>query len=232
MFQKFVIRAALAASALAMAACAQAPRETNPRLSDPLPPPAPVTQAAPQAPVQAAPQAGAQDIVLRGAAYAVSGDGRFPPNSQMTVRVYDAAVGDVNQWVAEQSFTRSGGLPWPYSMNFRSEALRGVSQPALAARIEGPRGELIYQTEQAVALVPGKAEDIPMSFVGGGVGIAPAANPAQSYVGASVQREVPTRYGIPDDRAAYGTQNYDASVYPGQSYQPSTLSGPPSNGVF
>lgn len=241
MFKTITGRAALCAALFAMTACAQAPRNADPRLSQPLPPPGSnlsggaIPQQQQQIPVQpraATPQAGAQDIVLRGAAYAASGDGRFPPQSRMTVRVYDAAVGDVNEWIAEQSFTRSGVLPWPYTMRFRTEALKGVARPALAARIEGPDGRLVYQSQQAVPLVEGGSEDIPMVSVGVGGGSVALPQAREQYVGAPIQQRPLTSYGIPDDRATYGTPNYDNPAYSGQSFEPTSISGPPSNGVF
>jgi uncharacterized lipoprotein YbaY len=237
MFKPLVGRAALCGALLAMAACAQAPREANPVLSQPLPPPGPNVSGGPipqsqyAAPPQAGPRAGAQDIVLRGAAFAASGTGAFPPSSRMTVRVYDAAVGDVNDWVAEQSYTRSGALPWPYEMRFRTEALNGVVRPALAARIEGPDGRLYYRSERAVPLVEGGSEDIPMSAVSAGGAVSLPGAQGQ-YVGAPVQRGAQSSYGIPDDRASYGAPSYDAPVYPGQTYEPTSISGPPSNSIF
>lgn len=242
MYKPFVGRAALTAALFAMAACSTAQRNPDPRLSQPLPPPGPSYSGGGQqyapAPVQAQPQpgglAGAQDIVLRGVAYAASGDGRFPPNSKMTVRVFDAAGGDVNNPDVEQSFTRSGVLPWPYTMNFRTEAIAGLRQPTLAAQIEGPDGQLIYRSAQAVPLVPGGSEDIPMAAASGSASAGAIPAPAQidPFTGAPIQRGPQPRYGIPDDRNAYGAPNYDSTVYPGQSYQPVGISGPPSNGVF
>lgn len=242
MLNRLFGRAALCGAVLAMSACAQSSRDVNPRISQPLPPPGPnisggpipQSQLAARPPVviQNGPQSNAQDIVLRGAAYAVSGDGRFPPSSRMTVRVYDAAVGNVNDWAAEQSYTRSGVLPWPYEMRFRSEALNGIARPALAARIEGPDGRLVYRTENAVPLVEGGSEDIPMTPVtGGGISSAPAQAPG-AYVGAPVVRGPQPRYGIPDNRASYGAPRYDTPTYSGQSFEPTSISGPPSNGVF
>jgi len=233
MFKPLFGRAALCAALLAMAACAQTPREVNPRVSQPLPPPGPSISGGPipQPQYAAPPQAGAQDIVLRGAAYAVSGSGAFPPESRMTVRVYDAAVGDVNDWAAEQSYTRSGALPWPYEMRFRTEALNGIARPALAARIEGPDGRLVYQSEKAVPLIEGGSEDIPMTPVSGG-GAVSLPNAQGQYVGAPIPRGPQSSYGIPDDRASYGAPSYDAPVYPGQSYEPTSISGPPSNSIF
>ena len=223
-------RASLVAALVAMSACAQSPRDANPRLSDPLPPPGPISSGG----QYAAPPASAQDIRLAGVAFASSGDGRFPPNSRMTIRVYDAAVGEVNDWAAEQSYTRSGGLPWPYEMRFRSEALNGLARPAIAARIEGPDGRLMYQSNQAVPLVRGGSEDIPMSPVGAGgySAVAPSAAPATTYVGAPVQRGPEPSYGIPDYNQTYGAPSYDAPVYPGQTFGSPSLSGPPSNEVF
>jgi len=242
MFQPIVSRATFVVALFAVAACSQAPRDTDQRVSPP-PPPAQNQSylnpgAQPIAPQRAVPgnPGVAQDIVLRGVAYAARGDGRFPPNSTLTLRVYDAG-GDINNPVAEQSYTRSGVLPWPYSMNFRTEALAGVRQPTLAGQIQGPNGQLIYRSEQAVALVPGGSEDIPLVAVGAGGGnlaVAPAPAPAavDPFTGAPIQRGPVPQYGIPDYRSTYGAPTYDAPAYPGQSFEPTSISGPPSNGVF
>jgi len=178
---------------------------------------------------------GAQDVVLRGVAFAQDGDGRFPPNSTLTVRVYDAATGDVNNPLVQQTYSGSGVLPWPYAMNFRREALVGVRQASLAAQVEGPDGQLIYRSAQAVPLVPGGAEDIPLVPValgGGGFRAAEAPAKIDPFTGAPIKRESISRYGIPDDRTIYGSPNFDAPVYPGQSFDPVSISGPPTNGVF
>lgn len=231
MLKPLVSRAALAASLLVIAACSQAPRETNARLTDPLPPPGPISSGGQVAPQFAPAPTNGSDIVLRGAAYAESGDGRFPPNSRMTVRVYDAAVGDVNDWAAEQSYSRSGALPWPYEMRFRTEALNGIARPVLAARIEGPDGRLVYQSDRAVPLVEGGSEDIPLvSVAGGGVVLGTPAD--GQYIGAPVQQGPAQRYGIPDPNVGYGAPNYSNPVYSGQSFESTTFSGPPSNGTF
>ncbi len=224
-----VTRAALTVALLAISACSQAPRDVDPRLSQPLPPPSQVSSGAP---LSSGAVPGPQDIVLRGAAFAVSGDGRYPQNSRLTVRVYDAAVGNVNEWVAEQSYTRSGGLPWPYEMRFRTEALKGVTNPALAARIEGPDGRLVYETPRAIPLVEGGSEDIPLSPVaGGGVAALPDGESDQ-YIDSPIAQQPQQSYGIPDIRSSYGSPRYDAPVYLGQSYEPTSISGPPSNTIF
>lgn len=241
MFKPLVGRVALTAALFAMAACSTAQRNPDPRLSQPFPAPAQPYTGGPQyapAPIQAQPQpqqgglSGPRDIVLRGVAYANSGDGRFPPNSTLTVRVFDAAGGDVNDPDVEQSYTRSGVLPWPYTMGFRTEAIAGLRQPTLAAQIEGPDGQLIYRSSQAVPLVPGGSEDIPLDAVGVGATAGGNPTPVDPYTGAPIQRGPQSAYGIPDDRTTYGAPNYDAPVYSGQSYQPVGISGPPSNGVF
>jgi len=220
-------RGALAVSIIALAGCAQSTAPERPGLSDPLPPPRAGTSTS----TIPAPQIGAQDVFLRGAAFAAAGNGQLPPDSQMTVRVYDAAAGgNPSEWLAEQSYVRSGGLPWPYGMEFRTEALKGVQRPVIAAQISGPDGRLLYRSERPVPLIAGGSEDLPMvpvtgSGVAGGV-------PAEAYNGAAIKPRVPTTYGIPDFNASYGTPTYDTPVYQGQSYERSTLSSPPGNGVF
>jgi uncharacterized lipoprotein YbaY len=221
-----IARGALAVALIALAGCSQSSAPNQAGLSDPLPPPRVGTSTS----TVPAPQFGGQDIFLRGAAFAAAGDGLLPPDSQMTVRVFDAVDGDPTEWVAEQSYTRNGGLPWPYGMEFRTEALQGVQRPVIAAQISGPDGRLIYRSERPVPLVAGGSEDLPMVPVTGS-GVASSV-PADAYSGAAVKPRVPTTYGIPDFNASYGTPTYDTPVYQGQSYERSTLSGPPGNGVF
>ena len=238
MFKPIVSRATVAVALFAMAACSQAPRNTEQRVSPP-PPPAPNQAYLNPGAQSIAPQGGlpsnrsvAQDVVLRGVAYAARGDGRFPPNSTLTLRVYDAG-GDINNPVAQQSYTRSGVLPWPYAMNFRTEVLAGVRQPLLAGQIEGPDGQVIYRTEQPVTLVPGGSEDIPLVAVGGGgANVTAAPADVDPFTGAPIQRGASSQYGIPDLRGAYGAPSYDVPVYSGQSFEPISASGPPTNGVF
>ncbi len=229
MSKSLVIRATYAVALLAISACSQAPRDVDPRLSQPLPPPTQVSSRSVPSPALVP---SGQEVVLRGTAFAVSGDGRYPQNSRLTVRVYDAAVGNVNDWVAEQSYTRSGGLPWPYEMRFRNEALNGITSPALAARIEGPDGRLVYETSRAIPLVDGGSEDIPLSpIAGGGIAALPEQGSGQ-YLESPLAQQPQQSYGIPDIRSSYGSPRYDSPVYPGQSYEPTSISGPPSNTIF
>jgi len=240
MFKPMIGRVAVVAALFALAACAPK-RTVDPRLAQPLPPPGPSAQAfQPQGlqPPSVTQQAGApQDIVLRGVAFAQRGDGRFPPNSRLTIRVFDADRGNVGNPIVQETYSGSGVLPWPYSLNFRTEALAGVRQAALVAQLEGPDGQLIYQSAQPVPLVPGGSEDIPMIAVGassssGGFSSGPSTARTDPFTGAPIERESITRYGIPDDRGIYGSPTFDAPVYPGQSYDPVSISGPPTNGVF
>jgi|GEM_PF-3716281 len=43
-------------------------------------------------------------------------------------------------------------------------AVEGMELPAVAARVEGPRGRVIYRNEVAVLLKSGAAGDIPMTL--------------------------------------------------------------------
>jgi len=224
-------RAVVASTLFAVAACSSAPRETDPRLSQPLPPPLETRTGAPL-PSPSGFDSGIQGVVVRGVAFATSGDGRYPQNSRLTVRVYDAAGGNANAWIAEQNFTRSGGLPWPYELRIGAAKLSGITSPALAARIEGPDGRLVYQSQGNVPLVAGVSEDIPMVRVtGGGVAAISEQVPGE-YNDAPLQRGVQSTDGIPDFRSSYGSPSYNTPAYPGQSYEPTTLSGPPSNTIF
>jgi len=231
MLNSLVSRTVFAGAILATAACSFTPRKVDPRLSQPLPPPSQARVSAPQLP-PSQPIPSAQDIVLRGVAFAASGDGRYPPNSRLTVRVYDAAAGNANDWAAEQNYTRSGGLPWPYEMRFRAAALNGIASPALTARIEGPDGRLVYQSERAVPLVAGGSEDIPMRLITGGGVSADSQQAPDQYFDAPISRGPQSTDGIPDFRSSYGSPTYNTPAYPGQSYEPTTLSGPPSNTIF
>jgi len=126
-------------------------------------------------------------------------------------------------------------LPWPYSFNFRSEVLGGVRQPSLAAQVEGPDGQLIYRSANAVPLIRGGSEDIPMIAVGAantGFSAAPAPANLDPFTGEPIQRAARSQYGIPDINEVYGAPNFDAPVYPGQSFDSTSFSGPPTNGVF
>jgi len=233
-------RVAVVVALVAMAACAPNRPLPDQRITAPPAPrqslsyinPGTQQPVAPRQNVQAAPVA--QDIVLRGVAFAQRGDGRFPPNSTLTVRVYDAA-GDINNPVAQQTFNGSGVLPWPYSFNFRQEALAGIRQASLAAQVEGPDGQLIYRSANAVPLIRGGSEDIPMVAVGasgGGFSAAPAPAELDPFTGEPIQRAARSQYGIPDINEVYGAPNFDAPVYPGQSFDSTSFSGPPTNGVF
>ncbi len=243
MFNPIFGRMAVVTALFALAACSSAPRAADPRLSQPLPPPGAVTPGGGQAiqpqrlaaPGLQRPGGVPQDIVLRGVAFAESGDGRFPPESVLTVRVYDAAGAGINDPEIEQRFIRSGVLPLPYSINFRSEALAGVRQPTLAAQLEGPDGQIIYRSASAVPLVPGGSEDIPMVPVGlasANAGAPPAPAGIDPFTGAPIQRRPSSQYGIPDIRDGFGAPTFDSPIHPGQSYDPISISGPPTNGVF
>ena len=242
MFKLFVSRVAMATALLTMAACASSSRNAADQRVAPPPPIQPQqslsylnsgARPAPP-PLSTAPQnAVAQDIVLRGVAFAQSGAGRFPPNSTLTVRVFDTVGGNVGNPITEQSYTSSGVLPWPYAMNFRREALAGVRQASLAAKIEGPDGQVVYQSANPVPLIPGRSEDIPMVAVGAAATSA-AATPARidPFTGAPIERVGDSLYGIPDINSSYGAPTFDSPTYPGQSFEPTTISGPPRNNVF
>ena len=242
MFKLFSGRVTAIAALFAMAACAQAPRPAE--QGAPLPPPNTPNQSLtylnPGAPARAPqrsfqPSPAAQDVVLRGVAYAERGDGRFPPNSTLTLRVYDAANGDVNNPILEESFKGSGVLPWPYSMNLRREALRGARQQSVAGQIEGPDGQLIYRSEQAVLLVPGSSDDIPLVAVGAGggnVGVVQAPARVDPFTGVPYEPGPTSQYGIPDINTTYGAPTFDSPTYPNQSFDQTTISGPPRNNVF
>ncbi len=127
------------------------------------PAPAPVVQTAPPAPEADRP-ATMMKVAIGGTAFPIDGTaGTVPPGSRLVVRVYDAAGGDVNVRVAEGAFEVVQGLPAQYKVPTPARALRVMDLPAVAARVEGPRGRVIYRNETAVLLKSGAAGDIPMT---------------------------------------------------------------------
>ena len=139
----------------------------------PMPAPTPVVQQAPPpatvAPSQVAaapaPRIADQQVVVGGTAFPVDGTpGRVPPGSRLVVRVYDASLGDVNIRVAEGAFDVARGLPARYRVPTPAQSVEGMELPAVAARVEGPRGRVIYRNEVAVLLKSGAAGDIPMTL--------------------------------------------------------------------
>jgi len=115
--------------------------------------------------VQRAPQQPReQQIAVGGTAFPVDGTrGVVPQGSRLVVRVYDAAGGDVNVRAAEGAFRVSQGLPARYKVPVPAPALQTMELPAVAARVEGPGGRVIYRNETAVLLQDGEAGDIPMT---------------------------------------------------------------------
>jgi len=106
-----------------------------------------------------------RQVAIGGTAFPVDGSqGRVPDGSRMVVRVYDAAGGDVNVRVAESAFSVSQGLPARYKVPVPAQAMNTMDMPAVAARVEGPRGRVIYRNETAVLLEDGAAGDIPMTL--------------------------------------------------------------------
>ncbi len=194
-----------------------------------LPPPDQINTSLPQS---TAPAPG-QDIVLRGVAFAKTGDGGFPPDSRLTIRVFDAQTVNQGNGLAERIYTRSGVLPWPYELRLRSADLRNLFRPALSARLEGPDGRLIYKSDTAVPFSPEHDADIPLSLViGDGVAALPGEKPIEQHIGAPIAQNPITSFGIPDLRSGYGAPTYDAPAYPGQTFESTTISGPPSNTIF
>ena len=242
MLKSFVSQITLAAALLSLAACASSTRNiADLRVAPPSAPQQSLPQqnlslrpALPPPPRNAPINAGAQDIVLRGVAFAQSGDGRFPPDSTLTVRVFDAVVGNVGDPITEQSYKSSGVLPWPYAMNFRREALAGVRQASLAAQFAGPDGQVIYKSAGPVPLIPGSSEEIPMVAFGPAGGTFVSTGPARvdPFTGVSIERGASSRYGIPDINSSYGAPTFDSPIHPGQSFEQTTISGPPRNSVF
>ncbi len=117
-----------------------------------------VAQPAPVAP---------QQVAVRGTAFPVDGmRGKVPAGSRLVVRIYDAAGGDVNVRAAEGAFKAEGGLPLRYEVPVAVKAIGSMDMPAVAARLEGPGGRVIYRNETAVLLVSGKPGDIPMKRQG------------------------------------------------------------------
>ncbi len=119
-----------------------------------------------QAPPQPAPQQQTErQVAIGGTAFPVDGsEGRVPSGSRLVVRVYDAAGGDVNVRAAEGAFRVSEGLPVRYKVPVAARAMNEMELPAVAARVEGPRGGVIYRNETAVLLKSGAAGDIPMTL--------------------------------------------------------------------
>ena len=241
-------RAIIVVAALALTACTQ---RAAPRVGDPVPPPGAVTPGPAQpygTPPSYAPpppagygQAGAQDAVLRGAAYLQAGGStQVQPGSRMTVRVYDAERADVNRPIAERVFTSNGqGLPWAYELRVPLESMRTLTKPAVAARIESPDGRLLYLNDRAVTLSEGGADDIPMVPANAGSSGfteyrpagTPTPQPNYTDYGLPQQQAQPT-YGIPDYDPGYGAPTYDVPTYPGQTYDSPSISGPPSNTIY
>ena len=140
------------------------------------PPPPPPQQAAPQiaptpapapqarAPRARAPQAQPRQVAVGGTAFPADGvAGAVPAGSRLVVRVYDAAGGDVNIRAAEGAFQAGNGLPLRYELPVSERDIATMELPAVAARLEGPRGGVLYRNETAVLLVQGKPGDIPMT---------------------------------------------------------------------
>lgn len=120
----------------------------------------PVTQAQPRPPVE-------RQVAIGGTVFPVDGTaGNVPAGSRLVVRVYDAAGGDVNIRAAEGAFRVSEGLPVRYKVPVAARAMNGMELPAVAARVEGPHGGVIYRNETAVLLKSGAAGDIPMTRQG------------------------------------------------------------------
>lgn len=137
---------------------AQPPAARRPDARPPVVVVPPVAQAQPKAPE-------ARQVAIGGTAFPVDGsEGRVPPGSRLVVRVYDAAGGDVNIRAAEGAFRVSEGLPVRYKVPVAAQAMNEMELPAVAARVEGPRGGVIYRNETAVLLKSGAAGDIPMTL--------------------------------------------------------------------
>ncbi len=104
-----------------------------------------------------------QQVAVRGTAFPVDGmRAKIPAGSRLVVRIYDAAGGDVNIRAAEGAFEAGQGLPLRYEVPVAAKAISTMKMPAVAARLEGPRGRVFYRNETAVLLVSGKPGDIPM----------------------------------------------------------------------
>lgn len=181
--ETFVIHGLRAACALGLVATLSACAASKPSPSEPVvevtpsdpvvvvPPLEPVAEyrstAAPEARASTPviPQPGDAKIAVAGTAFPVDGTaGRVPPGSRLVVRVYDAAKGDVNIRVAEGAFDIVQGLPARYNVPAPARDVQVMRLPAVAARVEGPRGRVIYRNETAVLLQPGRAGDIPMTL--------------------------------------------------------------------
>ncbi len=130
----------------------------------PVPPQQSYQPAPPQQAYQSPAAQAPHSAVVAGAAFPADGSGgKVPQGSKLTVRVYDAAGGDVNKRVAEKAFDASRGLPVPYEVPVAAQALGQMQMPAVAARVTGPGGRVIYRNEIAVLLRDGTSkDDIPM----------------------------------------------------------------------
>ncbi len=161
MTRVFALRAAVSGALLSgLTACASSSQGPGPTAFAPPPPPSGYQTAAPAVPRAADPRA----AVVGGIVFPADGTrGQVPQGSKLTVRVYDAAGGDVNRRVAEEKFDASRGLPVQYQVPVAAKALGGMRMPAVAARVTGPGGRVIYRNEVAVLLRKGEAQDdIPM----------------------------------------------------------------------
>ena len=124
-------------------------------------------QPRPEPQPQPQPQQTERQVAIGGTAFPVDGtQGQVPAGSRLVVRVYDAAGGDVNVRAAEGAFRVSEGLPVRYKVPVAARAMNDMELPAVAARVEGPRGRVIYRNETAVLLKSGAAGDIPMTLQG------------------------------------------------------------------
>jgi len=139
----------------------------------PVPPRAPVqqpqysTQYQQSAPPPPAQRPSERQVAIGGTAFPVDGSvGSVPVGSRLVVRVYDAAGGDVNVRVAEGAFRIAEGLPVRYKVPVPQVAMQTMDMPAVAARVEGPRGRVVYRNETAVLLKNGAPGDIPMTLQG------------------------------------------------------------------
>ena len=127
----------------------------------------PVAQVQVQPRPEPQPQQTERQVAIGGTAFPVDGtQGQVPAGSRLVVRVYDAAGGDVNVRAAEGAFRVSEGLPVRYKVPVAARAMNDMELPAVAARVEGPRGRVIYRNETAVLLKSGAAGDIPMTLQG------------------------------------------------------------------
>jgi len=160
------LRALIVTAALALGGCASASRApvAFPNAQAPFPP----QQQRPQASL---PQEQV-DIRISGQAFAADRtQGVYPPNSELVVRLYDAAT-SVNTPLIEHRFRDgTGRLPWGYELGLRSDDFRSLQRPAVAARLVAPDGTLLYRNVQAALLVPGRPDNIPLVSA-----IAPATN--------------------------------------------------------